>query len=81
MWDSMVPRVPGNGVAWLERTAGPWRVRVKAEVSLESQAKELEPNLEDMRCTDVLLTGVVRSIIQFKEISRCWKEVDWAAGV
>lgn len=58
---------------------GPGRGEVRFDVSLESQATQLELNLEDTRGTDVSLTEVAGSNLQLKKISRCWKEMNWAA--
>lgn len=58
---------------------GHGRGEVRLDVSLESQAKVLELNLEDTRGIAVLLTEVAGSNLQLKKISRFWKEVNCAA--
>lgn len=49
-------------MSWLEQRTGQWQGRLRFEVSLESQAKELELYLEDLAGpgggVDDLLTGV-----------------------
>ena len=52
MWCGIAP---GNAVLWLEQEMRQGRAERRLEVSLESQSKDLELNLEDMRGTDVSL--------------------------